>query len=339
MVRPVKTADLPEILDIASQTGPGFNSLPDNVTVIEEKIHHSMESFAEKIDIQQRFYFFVMEDLQRQAIVGIAGIKAYIGAPCPVYKFKLTTLVLFSHALNQAKKYHILHWASEHEGATELAALYLKPDYRGEGCGALMSRSRFLFIAEFTNLFSELIVADLRGISDEKGISPFWEAIGKHFFDMSYERANYLKATLGSKFVTELIPHYPIYVDLLPVGAQNVIGSTHENTVGAFYILQKEGFDFRQCVDIFDAGPILEASKQDVRSIKESRKVKVIAVKPKLNHVGSDNLKLISNIRKDFHVVLGVVELQSDGNVILEESAASILNVSVNDYVRFSPFR
>ncbi len=336
VIRPVQEADLSGILEIAAQTGPGFNSLPNNAAVIKKKIACSIDSFSEKIEIEKRFYLFVMENLEKQEVIATAGINAYVGAPCPFYKFKLSTLVLISHSLNQSKKHRILHWVSEHEGATELDALYLKSAYRGKGCGAFISRARFLFIAEFSNIFSDLIIADMRGVSDEKGISPFWEAVGRHFFGMSYEEASYLKAIGESNFVAELMPHYPIYVDLLPETVQNIIGSTHQNTAPAFSMLKKEGLHFRKCVDIFDAGPMLEVLKSDIKSIKESRKVRVVDFKPKSN---KNELKLISNTQKNFRVALGSVELTPNGDVLLEKETAKVLQVSINDYIRYSHFR
>ena len=41
-------------------------------------------------------------------------------------------------------------------------------------------------MAEFRERFPAQVMADLRGYFDEQGRSPFWEAIGKHFFDMDF---------------------------------------------------------------------------------------------------------------------------------------------------------
>jgi len=336
VIRPVKESDLPRVLEIARQTGPGFNSLPNNAGVIEKKIHLSIDSFTEKVEIKKRFYLFVMENLKSREVVGTAGIKACVGMPCPFYKFKLINLVLFSPSLNQSNKYRFLHLANDHENATELDALYLKSTYRGEGRGVFMSRSRLLFIAEFTDFFSDRIVADMRGVSNEKGVSPFWEVVGKNFFGMSYEKASYLKATEGSQFVIDLIPHYPIYVDLLPEEAQKSIGVTHQNTVPAYSTLIKERLQFKEYVDIFDGGPLIEGLKSEIWSVKESQKLLLVSCKAKLQQ---KELRLISNTQKDFRAILGKIELTEDGGAIMEEDAARALNVTANDYVRFSTFK
>ena len=39
----------------------------------------------------------------------------------------------------------------------------------------------------------------MRGYSDENGCSPFWDAIGHHFFNMDFSTADYLSG-IGQKF-------------------------------------------------------------------------------------------------------------------------------------------
>ena len=40
------------------------------------------------------------------------------------------------------------------------------PDYRNNQNGQLLSRSRYMFLAEFQELFNEDIIAEMRGYSD-----------------------------------------------------------------------------------------------------------------------------------------------------------------------------
>jgi arginine N-succinyltransferase len=60
----------------------------------------------------------------------------------------------------------------------------LDPEYQKNRNGLLLSKARFLFIAAFRECFLPHLFAELRGCSDEQGSSPFWDALGHHFFDI-----------------------------------------------------------------------------------------------------------------------------------------------------------
>ncbi|MGV8546764.1 arginine N-succinyltransferase, partial [Pseudomonas aeruginosa] len=75
---------------------------------------------------------------------------------------------------------------------SELCALFLHADNHSGLNGKLLSRARFLFIAEFRHLFGDKLIAEMRGMSDEEGRSPFWESLGGHFFKMEFSQADYL---------------------------------------------------------------------------------------------------------------------------------------------------
>ncbi|MFH7127688.1 arginine N-succinyltransferase [Klebsiella pneumoniae] len=55
-----------------------------------------------------------------------------------------------------------------------MCTLFLDPQWRKEGNGYLLSKSRFLFMAAFRERFNEKVVAEMRGVIDEQGYSPFW---------------------------------------------------------------------------------------------------------------------------------------------------------------------
>ncbi|NEN68476.1 arginine N-succinyltransferase, partial [Escherichia coli] len=58
-------------------------------------------------------------------------------------------------------------------------------------------------------------------------------------------------------------------ISLLPENARQVIGQVHPNTAPARAILEKEGFSWRGSVDIFDAGPVLEAETDQIRAVRD----------------------------------------------------------------------
>jgi arginine N-succinyltransferase len=77
---------------------------------------------------------------------------------------------------------------------------------------------------------------------------------------------------LGSKaFIAELMPRQPLYTCLLTEQAQAVIGKPHPNTEPALKILTAEGFAHKGYIDIFDAGPVIEAPVSRIRAVRDSQ--------------------------------------------------------------------
>jgi arginine N-succinyltransferase len=159
--------------------------------------------------------------------------------------------------------------------------------------------------------FSENVLAELRGVVDESGRSPFWECLGRHFFRMDFTEADRLSATTDNQFILDLMPKYPIYVDLLPPEAREVIGRCHSEGVGAYKLLQWEGFQFDRTVDIFDGGPLVAAQRRHIRTIQESR---LVTVSP--GDVEGDTASrqgiVSSNALPDFRVSLARMKVDGD---------------------------
>lgn len=335
--RPIQETDLAAVLEIAGQTGPGFYSLPNDAKVMHKKIIQSLESFSEKNYIKKRYYFFVLENSDTHELMGSAWIETNLGEPWPFYKFKISTLVQVSEFLHQHKEHQILNLVTDHQGATELVALYLKPAYRGEGRGTFLSRARCLFIAEFINEFATKIVADMRGFSNAKEMSPFWEAVGRRFADMRYAEESHLQSTKGSQPLIDLMPHLPIYIDLLPEEAKSVIGKTHESTKPALHVLEKEGFQFQNYIDIFDGGPTIETEKTKLKTVLESKVGILVSCKDKL---AAEKQMMISNTKhENFRAVVGSLEVLSEDKLVLSSTLANALQVSVGDKLRYCTFR
>ena len=188
-----------------------------------------------------------------------------------------------------------------------------------------MSKARFLFIAAFRELFSPHLFAELRGRSDEQGNSPFWDALGHHFFDIPFADADRLTGTGMKTFIAELMPAYPIYVSLLPDDAREAIGQVHANTSPARAILEKEGFSWRGSVDIFDAGPVLEAETDAIRAISESQFIPAM----QLMTERSTPLIVANNQFEQFRAVL----ISPDDQPQLNQAALDALAVNETDRV------
>lgn len=330
-IRPVKPKDHKEVLALAQIAGIGMSSLPPDAEVLRRKIDNAVRSFEGKpIHPHEESFLFVMEDTEKRQLVGTAGIVAHVGLRRPFYSYKLSTITQASSGVDIYSQQHVLHMVNDYTNATELGSLFLHPDYRRDGIGKMLSRSRYLMIAEFPKLFSDVIISEIRGVQDKDGHSPFYNNIAKHFFKMEFKQADYIYATQGAQFIADLMPRYPIYVNLLPKEAQDVIGVPFDASQGAMKLLKSEGFHYHGYVDLFDAGPTMQADRRDIRSIRKSHKAEVLGVRD----VRSDSHIICNTQLKDFAVVSGSVAVEDNGVVITPEIAKA-LGVKKGDMVRY----
>jgi arginine N-succinyltransferase len=222
----------------------------------------------------------------------------------------------------------IMLLVNEYSGTSEVGTLFVKPKMRGTGAGRLISQARYMLIAAAPTRFSETVISELRGKVDKKGYSPFWEGMGRKFFKMDFAQADEYTAKSDNQFITDLMPRYPIYKDLLPADAQAVIGECHPAGIGAKRLLEAEGFRYEKFVDIFDAGPTLEVRRDQIRTVKESRIYKAI------DGVSGTKRALVSNDRiKDFRAVF--TRASPNGkSVALDADVLKALRIKTGDKVR-----
>ncbi len=276
IVRPIQANDYEALYQIAVDSGHGFTSLPVNEELLRNKISHSEVSFkAAPKQPGDQGYLFVMEDTDSGEIIGTSGIEAAVGLNSPFYHYHLGRVVHSSSELKVHNTVETLTLCNDHTGVSEICTLFLKENARVNSNGRFLSRFRFLFIAEHEQRFSDTIIAEMRGVSDTEGRSPFWQWLEEHFFSIDFPTADYLTGTGNKVFIAELMPKYPIYVSLLSKEAQGVINKVHTATEPALRLLESEGFCRSGYVDIFDGGPTISAQKQHIKSINQSRQLKV----------------------------------------------------------------
>jgi arginine N-succinyltransferase len=341
VIRPIEAKDGDALAELAKITGPGFTSLQDNPKVINDKLATALTAFLKPKKDGEALYLFVLEDVAEQKIAGICAIEAAVGLSEPWYNYRLGTLVHASKELDVYNAMQTLTMSNDHTGYSELCTLFLHPDYRHSKNGHLLSKSRFLFIAEFPHLFDQRLVAEMRGYSDKDGISPFWEGLGKHFFSIDFTTAD-RTSSVDKSFIAELMPKHTLYCELLPESAREAIGQTHDNTVPARKLLEREGMRFGGYVDIFDAGPTLEANINDIRAIKDSHYVKVIVDQnSSVSTITSrdyNDLYLISNTEfGNFRCAMSTIENASNQSITIQADLAQALGVSDGSTVRIVP--
>src|SRR5699024_6008328 len=215
-------------------SGAGFTSLSPDEKLLRKRLAHSAASFADAVPTpEDAHYLFALEDSENGRLAGVCGILAATGRVNPFYSYRVGLVVNASKKLNIYNQIRTLYLCNDYTGCAEIGSLFLDPEYRGHRAGRLLSRSRFLFMAEFRERFPEKVIAEMRGVSDGSGYSPFWENLGSHFLTMEFTQADYLAGGEDNSFIAELMPRHPIYVPMLSPQARACIASVHKDTVAA----------------------------------------------------------------------------------------------------------
>lgn len=278
IMRAAGPADLEDFKQLRANAGAGFTSLMLDDAVLAARLQHSAASFAANLAAPgAERYFLALEHAASGAVVGCCGVKATIGEKPPFFNFRIIREAQSSSAVDRRFDMDVLIGVNDFTGCTEVGSLFVRPEHRAPGVGRALAQSRYMLMAAAKHRFHTQVVSELRGVVSPSGVSPFWEAVGRHFFRMDFAQADALSATTDNQFILDLMPQHPIYVDLLPESARAVIGKCHEAGQGARRMLEWEGFAFSNVVDIFDGGPLLSTQRDQIRTLRESRRVRVRA--------------------------------------------------------------
>ena len=335
VVRAIQPNDLDALLDMASQVGSGMTTLKPDRKMLGDRVDVAVASFAETIAPEKRDYMFVMEDTDTGRMAGICAIKSAVGLNEPFYNYRIGTLVHSSRELDIFTRMETLYLSNDLTGSTELCSLFLHPDYRFGHNGKWLSKSRFLFIAQFPHVFTEKLIAEMRGYQADDGSSPFYEGLGRHFFKMDFDHVDELTALGKKSFIAELMPRQPLYVDYLPESAQEVIGKVHRNTQPARKMLEQEGMHFEGYVDIFDAGPVLQARVSELRAMRQSELHSAVLAADE--PAPADVPTLVSNTdMKNFRMIVSAATPEA-GVIALGADELALRGVQAGDLLRTLP--
>ncbi|MDP1604705.1 MAG: arginine N-succinyltransferase [Legionella sp.] len=335
LFRRAYAGDLDAIHHLALNSGFGLTTLPKDKELLHTRLSWACASFEKAITKPlNEYYLFVLENTATKQVVGTSAIEALTGYETPFYSYKLSKRTRICHSPEVRSDYDVLSLVNDNQGKSEICTLFLEPSFRKNNNGLLLSRARFLFMAHFPDRFADKVIAELRGISDDKGESPFWENVGRHFFHMPFADADRLTISTNKQFIADLMPGNPLYVQLLAPEAQAVIGKPHKSTVPAMNILLQEGFRHNGYVDIFDGGPTIEAPRQQIRTIAASRVLKIRSISDEVR----SQFFLLATTHLDFKAVISnVIFNDKKDECIISKETASLLNVTLGDCISLSP--
>ena len=329
-VRPARPDDFAAIYEMAKLTGGGFTNLPPDRGTLVAKLARSDESFSREEDEQRGdLYMFVLEDSESGRIRGTCQVFGQVGVIQPFYSYHLSTLTQNSPELGKTFRNQTLSLTTDLEGSSEVGGLFLHPAARAGGWGGLLARSRYLFMKQHRARFGERTLAELRGVMDEAGNAPFWDALAGRFFGMTFPEADEFNAIHGTRFIADLMPRTPIYVALLPDSAKAVMGQPHPSGRAALRMLEAEGFEFDRYLDIFDGGPTVTCDTDEILTVKTSSPEEICEI----GEGGKVKMILARGRLKAFAACCAGVRRVGRKGIAIDEPTAAALGAKVGDKV------
>lgn len=329
-LRAARPADLEALYEMAKLTGGGFTNLPPDRAALGAKLERAEAAFARPDDtLADEQFVLVLENARTGTVRGTCQLMSQVGQRWPFYSYRLNTLTQYSQELDRTVRAALLSLVTDLEGSSEVGGLFLHPNERAGGLGLLLARSRYLFVAMHRARFADRILAELRGIIDERGGSPFWDGVAGRFFGMSFQDADYFNAINGNQFIADLMPKHPVYIAMLSEDARSVIGVPHPTGRAAMRMLELEGFRHDGYVDIFDGGPTMTAHTDLVTSVKNSASAQVTALEVQ----EGEKAILATGRLGTFRACFGARVLDGEGGIAIDSASADLLDVCEGDTV------
>ncbi|WP_375601267.1 arginine N-succinyltransferase [Sphingomonas sp. TZW2008] len=319
---------------MAKLTGGGFTNLPPDRRALKAKLDRSHAAFARDTDsVEDELFVLILENLATGEVRGTCQIFTQVGQRHPFYSYRISTLTQHSSALDRTFRAEMLSLTTDLEGSSEVGGLFLHPGERAGGLGLLLARSRYLFIKAHRARFGERILAELRGVIDEAGGSPFWDGLAGRFFGMNFQDADAFNAIHGHQFIADLMPKHPIYTAMLSDSARAAIGLPHPSGRAAMRMLENEGFAFEKYVDIFDGGPTMTARIDQVRTVRDARARRIVA----LDRDGGGEALVAHGSLPDFRCAYGTVREVGDETIVLDPGCAALIGATEDAAVLHIP--
>ncbi len=334
-IRAARPDDARALYDISKLTGGGFTNLPPDLATLEAKLAMSTAGFARSGDLPGNdLYLFMLENTDSKAVRGTCQIFGQVGVDRPFYSYRISTMTQKSEALGRIFRNQALSLTTDLEGSSEVGGLFLHPHERAGGLGLLLARSRYLFIKQHRPRFGARIIAELRGVMDQAGNSPFWDALAGRFFGMSFPEADQFNAIHGTQFIADLMPKTPIYMNMLPESARAVMGQPHPTGRAALRMLENEGFRWDCFIDIFDGGPTVTAATDEIRTVRDAEWLRVTGPSDARSEAqGTTTMMLASGTYSQFFACYGQVVRTERGELLVEPKAMEMLEIESGDRV------
>lgn len=328
-----------------------FINLPPDKDLIAERIRRSRASFlaaatGEQPQLEKNVtgvhrespvFMFCLIDSTTDNALGTSSIIARMGGPGnPNIALELRKREFFSQDLGAGTTHITAKLVLDETGPTEIGGLILGPSFRNhpEKLGKQLSLVRFHYIGLHRDQFADKVIAEMMAPITPDGHNTFWEYFGRRFINLSYSEADKFCAH-SREFMISLLPREEIYLSLLPPEARALVGKVGPETVPARKMLESLGFRYTNRVDPFDAGPNLEVVTDELKLVRDTRRLPFGGVCAPSQADGRAFVSL-EDEEGDFRCVYTPYLLE-DGVVSIPKEYATPLEVEEGQLVGFTP--
>jgi arginine N-succinyltransferase len=107
------------------------------------------------------------------------------------------------------------------------------------------------------------------------------------------------------------------------------MGQPHPSGRAALRMLEEEGFYFDRYIDIFDGGPTVTADTDDIRTVREAARERVLEI----GEGGNIKALVAAGQLKDFRCCFARIRKLPKKGVCIDPEAAELLNAKVGDEI------
>ena len=261
LVRPAGDADLPQLQALSGSAAPA--------------------AAGEVLLVAQA----APPDDEPGALLACLRLRQAIGMDLPRVGYHVGCTVHAAPELGLFHRQRTLMLGHDHTGASELADIaWAREDVALSDQAAtlqLLVQTALLLIACHRARYADRLITELPGPRDSSGQSPFWQGLGRHFYPGDAQAATVAHGAAWRTHVSALLPRQPVYTSFLPAPAQVAIAQVQPDALLLRDVLEQAGLRYSHHVNVEDAGPVLEATTDDLATVRRARRF-MLALAPQV---------------------------------------------------------
>lgn len=199
---------------------------------------------------------------RRQGPVGCLRLRRAIGLSQPRPWYHVGCTVHAAPDLGLFKRQPTLLLGHDYTGAAELADITAAPGLDMAAAAqvqAQLVQAALARLAEAGGQDAPFVIAELPGLRDADGRSPFWQGLGARFFAGDPDEAAARHGPAWPGHVAALLPRQPVYTCLLPEPTRAALAQAHPGSLALMQVLWDAGLRYDHHVRVDDGGPVLAA--------------------------------------------------------------------------------
>ena len=188
--------------------------------------------------------------LRLQRRIGLQGLRAW---------YRLGWAVHAAGELQLFRQLRTLLLGNDWTGADELTGFAIAPDlaeHTAQALWAALGGAALQALAQQPGGVARPCVAELPGVLDGQGQSPFWAGLGRHFYPHELAAARQAHGPGFDGDIAALLPRHLLYASFLPAAAQAAMGQPCAAAKPLQAALHELGFRWRDHITVTDGGAV-----------------------------------------------------------------------------------